>query len=276
MQNKFAWISTPDELWDDKKEMIPILINAGANKNAKSNDGKTAADLLEEKIKYDRAVGVDVTALEATLKTLRPAEAEGKKVDAKSSTVKPAKTPTKSPDELGGELYRLLNQEKLTDADNKRVAELLAMKHPDQINLNVKDKEGRTLLHKAARLGNVDAVQTLLKSGLDVNAMDKNGKTPMDEAAKAGEIDMVRVLISSGAEYSRNMRKPKRGKQKGVSPRRSDNETTAASNKVPQTNVAKGAGEQAGSNAVSTLRSSAKAVEEREGASIPFERERRA
>ena len=29
MQNKFAWISTPDELWDDKKEMITTALESG-------------------------------------------------------------------------------------------------------------------------------------------------------------------------------------------------------------------------------------------------------
>ena len=29
MQNKFAWISTPDELWEDKKEMITTAMESG-------------------------------------------------------------------------------------------------------------------------------------------------------------------------------------------------------------------------------------------------------
>ena len=29
MQNKFAWISTPDELWEDKKEMITTALESG-------------------------------------------------------------------------------------------------------------------------------------------------------------------------------------------------------------------------------------------------------
>ena len=29
MQNKFAWISTPDEVWDDKKEMITTALESG-------------------------------------------------------------------------------------------------------------------------------------------------------------------------------------------------------------------------------------------------------
>ena len=29
MQNKFAWISTPDELWDNKKEMITTALESG-------------------------------------------------------------------------------------------------------------------------------------------------------------------------------------------------------------------------------------------------------
>ena len=29
MQNKFAWVSTPDELWEDKKEMITTALESG-------------------------------------------------------------------------------------------------------------------------------------------------------------------------------------------------------------------------------------------------------
>ena len=29
MQNKFAWISTPDEVWEDKKEMITTALESG-------------------------------------------------------------------------------------------------------------------------------------------------------------------------------------------------------------------------------------------------------
>ena len=155
-----------------------VLIKAGADVNAKDNDGHTAVYWMEWRLQYQG--GYDYSKLIELEEALKQAKAEGAKLEAKSPTVKPAKTPTKSPDELGGELHRLLNQEKPTEADNKRVAELLAMKHPDQINLNVKDKEGRTLLHKAARLGNVDAVQALLKSGLDVNTKDNEGKTAAD------------------------------------------------------------------------------------------------
>ena len=261
-------IELEEALKQAKAEGAKLEANANGAERSVSSAGAGAAGI--------EGVGAGEGKLTSQPQSAQPTQPTVK--PAKTSTqptAKPAKTPTKSPDELGGELCRLLNREKPTEADKNRIAELMNMKHPTQINLNVKDKEGRTLLHKAARLGNVDAVQTLLKSGLDVNAMDKNGKTPMDEAAKAGEIDMVRVLISSGAEYSRNMRKPKRGKQKGVSPSRSDNETTAASSKVPQTNVAKGAGEQAGSNAAEALRSVSIKVDARTGVVTPLKKEDR-
>ena len=34
-------------------------------------------------------------------------------------------------------------------------------------------QRGSTVLHKAARMGNVPVIETLIKSGADVNALDK-------------------------------------------------------------------------------------------------------
>jgi ankyrin repeat protein len=46
----------------------------------------------------------------------------------------------------------------------------------------VRDKDGLTPLHVAARYRNVHAVQVLLAKGADVNSRAKYGNTPLSEA----------------------------------------------------------------------------------------------
>ena len=50
MQNKFAWISTPDELWDDKKEMITAALESGIDHVLDLDDGKNIKKLGNVKI----------------------------------------------------------------------------------------------------------------------------------------------------------------------------------------------------------------------------------
>lgn len=57
-----------------------------------------------------------------------------------------------------------------------------------------------TLLHAAARGGNLSAVQMLIESGLDVDLPDKYGKTtPLCEAISGGSAAVVRWLLEHGA-----------------------------------------------------------------------------
>lgn len=74
-------------------------------------------------------------------------------------------------------------------------------------NPNVKDEEGRTPLHQAARNINVRGAKLLLRFGADVNAEDCNGMTPLewllhDERGEEGR-ETENLLISSGAQPPR-------------------------------------------------------------------------
>ncbi|KAL1490310.1 hypothetical protein ABEB36_013026 [Hypothenemus hampei] len=66
-------------------------------------------------------------------------------------------------------------------------------------NVNVTDKNGKTVLHLAAEYGNYDMVQFLVAKGVNVNAIDINGKTVLYWAAKSGNLNVVEFLLVKGA-----------------------------------------------------------------------------
>ena len=64
-----------------------------------------------------------------------------------------------------------------------------------------------TLLHHAAKSGNVDAIRSQLDQGANINAKDSefgllHGRTPLHYAAKHGKVGAIRVLIEHGANVN--------------------------------------------------------------------------
>ncbi|KAL3818675.1 hypothetical protein ACJIZ3_004580 [Penstemon smallii] len=58
---------------------------------------------------------------------------------------------------------------------------------------------GSYALHHAARIGNIDLVQSLIDTGYDINVFDNEGYTPLMYAAKSGNGTICELLISHGA-----------------------------------------------------------------------------
>jgi len=58
------------------------------------------------------------------------------------------------------------------------------------------------LLHKAARYGKVNVVQTLLTLGADVNGENKFHMTAMHHAAVEGSAEVIEALIEAGAKVN--------------------------------------------------------------------------
>jgi ankyrin repeat protein len=72
--------------------------------------------------------------------------------------------------------------------------------HPDLLTARDQPYEW-SLLHRAAHNGHVDAVDLLLRRGLDVNTREKGDNTyAMHWAAAAGHADVVRRLIDAGGD----------------------------------------------------------------------------
>jgi ankyrin repeat protein len=68
--------------------------------------------------------------------------------------------------------------------------------------VNVRDKEGMTPLHKSCFLGHVETVKLLIQNGAGVNAKNDKGETPLHFAADGGMPEIVQILIDSGADIN--------------------------------------------------------------------------
>ena len=71
--------------------------------------------------------------------------------------------------------------------------------------IDVKDSNGRSVLHWAARHGQVDLMELFVKGALDVNLVDNAVCTPLHDAASKGHVECVLVLLRSGGSPSLTM-----------------------------------------------------------------------
>lgn len=72
------------------------------------------------------------------------------------------------------------------------------IKHGADLTI-VQDLDGATLLHAAARNGNIDLAKKVLDAGIPVNIEDKRSKTPVYFAIENNEYEMVKFLVEKGA-----------------------------------------------------------------------------
>lgn len=102
--------------------------------------------------------------------------------------------------------------EKLSKENGKKLA--LACERGDfdlvkklillKADVNVKDKDGWTLLHKAVYYGDgeTEIVRLLLEHGADVNAKDTNGWTPLHLATQYCRTEPCELLLQYGADVN--------------------------------------------------------------------------
>lgn len=67
-------------------------------------------------------------------------------------------------------------------------------------DINMRDEDGRTLLHRKS--SDREMVAALLKHGVDVNAQDEDGDTVLHDAVIANEPEIVQMLLEAGADVS--------------------------------------------------------------------------
>ena len=73
-------------------------------------------------------------------------------------------------------------------------------KDPGQIN--IKDENGRTPLHWAARGANNEVLAYLVEKGADLNVLDNSGTAPLHSLASRGNADGVRIVLAKGADIN--------------------------------------------------------------------------
>jgi ankyrin repeat protein len=70
-------------------------------------------------------------------------------------------------------------------------------------DINVKDNDGETPLHRAAASGlGGDLTELLLSNNADVNAKNKEGLTPLHWATKNGGTIEIGLLLARGADVN--------------------------------------------------------------------------
>ena len=72
----------------------------------------------------------------------------------------------------------------------------LLLRHSADVRM--RDKDGQTPLHLAARKCHVDAAALLIEHGADVNSRCMRERTPL---YGAGNVGMTRLLLQHGADF---------------------------------------------------------------------------
>lgn len=76
----------------------------------------------------------------------------------------------------------------------------ILLKRQSTAQLNATGKDGWTVLHRAADVGDEEMVILLLQNSAMANVEDEKGMTPLHLAARKGHLEVVRLLCLSGAE----------------------------------------------------------------------------
>ena len=155
-----------------KTEAVKLLLEAGANINAKNDRGQTALHVALDIRDYGyRKYGLSKDTIELLL-------ARGTDVNLKD---KAGRTPLHLAVESAG-------------------ADIVKLLLDKGARFNEKDDEsGFTALHHAARFGNKDAAEVLIAKGADINAEDKQGYTPLYVAVNHN-YKVAELLINKGAD----------------------------------------------------------------------------
>ena len=95
-----------------------------------------------------------------------------------------------------------LSTAQLNNAIDRNDIDLFHHLQGKQTSIQIQDKEGRTVLHKASSHGNLLIATSLLHLGPDVNNPDSQGWTPLHLAAARGHTDMTHLLAQHGANLT--------------------------------------------------------------------------
>jgi ankyrin repeat protein len=177
-------------------DVAMILVNAGADLNARDRDGATPMD------KAVRADHAKVVAMLLAKGAQRPALHEAI-LHSQAELVRVLLDGGVDPNRLGPEGSTPLN-----DACLKGERDIVSLLIAHGAKVGIRNESGATPLHDAALGGNPEVVKILLDHGADINARDEeSGASPLFYAASWGRVEAVELLLRRGADLGLPNRK---------------------------------------------------------------------
>ncbi|XP_049764441.1 serine/threonine-protein phosphatase 6 regulatory ankyrin repeat subunit B-like isoform X4 [Schistocerca cancellata] len=182
---------------------VKILLNAGANVNAMDVNGATPL-LITDKCHFIQIIKLLVGAgANVNLKGVHGCSPLQKAVDNRNfealEVLLDAGADPNIVDECGVSLLNIVSSRPANTKDVPKFAERLLQAGA---NVNLKDHNGITPLHCAAKTGNCKLIKILLSAGADVNSMDVNGATPLLMTSKHCYTQAAQLLLDAGANLT--------------------------------------------------------------------------
>ena len=182
--------------WFGHLDVMRILIDKGADANAKNKNGATALILAADRgnaeiVTFLIDKGADVNAKDGNRTALMLAANKGNADFVRFLIDKGADVNAR--DKEGTAL--ILS----ADKGNAEIVSFLIDKGAD---INARDSLGYTALMKAAGRGHANIMRILLDKGADVNTRTNDGYGALTYAAGSGHTDIVRALIDKGADVN--------------------------------------------------------------------------
>ncbi|XP_033878621.2 acyl-CoA-binding domain-containing protein 6 [Acipenser ruthenus] len=112
---------------------------------------------------------------------------------------------------FGGPVVSSLYQEEMIREEDKNIFDycrenniehVTSAIHSKTVDVNLKDEEGRALLHWACDRGHKDLVSVLLQNKANINSQDDEGQTALHYASACEFSDIVELLLKAGADPS--------------------------------------------------------------------------
>ncbi|XP_057582679.1 acyl-CoA-binding domain-containing protein 6 isoform X4 [Hippopotamus amphibius kiboko] len=132
-----------------------------------------------------------------------------KKLDPSWNPQSPEKKGRETNTGFGGPVVSSLYHEEIIREEDKNIFDYCRENNIDHItrvfksknvDVNMKDEEGRALLHWACDRGHKELVTVLLQHRADINCQDNEGQTALHYAAACEFLDIVELLLQSGAD----------------------------------------------------------------------------
>jgi len=172
---------------------VKELIDAGADINAKDNNGRTVLNLAVEEGHTDVVKVLIANGVDLNDGSLHGAAALGYK-DIANMLINAGAYVNDRSDELG---YTPLMSAALRE--NPEIIELLIANGAD---INARCVEMNTPLIYAAIYGCPKNAEVLIANGADINAKNNNGQTALMFAALNEHVEVARLLIDAGANVN--------------------------------------------------------------------------